>query len=352
MTTREHCFSTVARAACLALLLALATLTPAVQADPWVETLILFDPTVPETPESIRFDRFDNAYVTLALTGEIRKVAWTGTQSSLAFLPIGAPCGGLFPPPAALGLTFDQWDRLYVAVYACDPSQSGIWRVDPRHGASKLIASAPSSSILNGIDAHRGFIYAADTAAGVVWRVPVTGGDLELWADDPLLVPPPGTGAPGPNGIRVFRREVYVAVSGAGNVVAIPIEYGGAAGEARVHATLPPGQGCDEFAIDLLGRIYCTTDPANTLVRLDRDGTATVLLTAADGLDGPTSATFGRRGRNRRNLYLTNAAFPFYSTTFRPSLMRLRLRVPGAPSQPATARPKAPPPTLSPPPVH
>lgn len=38
------------------------------------ETLILFDPTAPpETPESIVFDRQDNAYITLSTTGEIRK---------------------------------------------------------------------------------------------------------------------------------------------------------------------------------------------------------------------------------------------------------------------------------------
>jgi hypothetical protein len=67
------------------------------------------------------------------------------------------------------------------------------------------------------------------------------------------------------------------------------------------------------------------------VVRLDPDGTVEVLLTAADGVDGSTSATFGRHGRNRKNLYITNAAFPFFTTAFTPSLMRLRLDVPGAP---------------------
>ncbi|MCP4659909.1 MAG: hypothetical protein GY856_31280 [bacterium] len=234
---REHSLSTLARTAFGGLLLALTILPPALRADPVVETLILFDPAVPETPESIRFDRFDNAYITLALTGEIRKVARDGTQSSLAFLPIGAPCGGFFPPPAALGLTFDRRDRLYVAVSACDPSNSGIWRVDKHDGTIELLANAPSSSLLNGIDAHRGFLYAADTSAGLVWRVPATGGTLEVWADDPLLKPPPGTGAPGPNGLRVFRGQIYVAVSATGNIIAIPIEWGGT---PRSRSTPPP----------------------------------------------------------------------------------------------------------------
>ena len=295
------------------------------------ETLILFDFAAGETPESIRFDRFDNAYITLALTGEIRKVARDGTQSTLAFLPIGTPCGGLFPPPAALGLTFDRRNRLYVNISACDPANSGIWKVDTSTGALEQLAVAPSNSTLNGLEYQAGFLYAADTNLGVVWRVPVGGGALELWSEDPLLQAPPVLFGPGPNGIRFFRGEIYVAVSNAGTVVAIPVEPGGSAGTGRVAATLPPGPGCDEFAFDVRGSIYCTTDPSNTVVRLDPDGTSEILLTADDGIDGSTSATFGRRGKNRKNLYITNAAFPFFTTTFRPSLMRLRLKVPGAP---------------------
>lgn len=47
-------------------------------------------------------------------------------------------------------------------------------------------------------------------------------------ADDSQLVAA-GPG-PGPNGLRVFRREVYVAVSPNGTVVAVPIEPDGSAG--------------------------------------------------------------------------------------------------------------------------
>ena len=309
----------------------LILLTPTLWAQT-AETLILFDPNVPETPESIRFDRFDNAYITLALTGEIRKVANDGTQSTLAVLPIGAPCGGMFPPPAILGLTFDfTGTHLYVNLFACDPANSGIWEVDPTTGAAGQIVQAPSGSLFNGLEYHQGHLYAADMTAGLVWRVPAEGGNLELWSNDPLLQEPPTVPGPGPNGIRHFRGEIYVAVSNTGKVIAIPFEPGGTAGAGRVHAVLPPGQGCDEFAFDVRGSIYCTTDPSNTVVRLDPDGTTETLLTAADGIDGSTSATFGRRGTNRKNLYITNAAFPFFTTTFRPSLMRLRLNVPGAP---------------------
>ena len=65
----------------LALGLALgAVVVPALEAAPpppvgTVETLLLFDPLLLETPESIVFDRSDNAYISLAFRGEIRKVA-------------------------------------------------------------------------------------------------------------------------------------------------------------------------------------------------------------------------------------------------------------------------------------
>ena len=296
------------------------------------ETLILFDPTPPpETPESIVFDRQDNAYITLSTTGEIRKIAPDLSQSSLTFLPIGAPCGPV--PTVALGLAIDRHDQLFVAVTACDPANSGIWHVDTEDGSIELLANAPSATVWNGIDVHKDFIYAADTFDGFVWQIPTDGGSPEIWADDPLLKRPPGAFFPGPNGLQFYKGDIYVANSSTGTIVAIPILQGGGAGDAFVHATLPFPQGCDEFTFDVLGRIYCTTDPFNTIVRLNRDGSSDILLTEADDLDGPTSVAFGRRGSNRRNLYITNAAFPIFTTTFRPSLMRLRLEVPGAPDE-------------------
>jgi sugar lactone lactonase YvrE len=293
-----------------------------------LETLILFDPQAGETPESIVFDRSDTAYISLAFRGEIRKVEppYTAAQP-LAFLPIGTCDPSI--PAVTLGLTIDRRDRLYVAVSSCDPANQGIWRVDTDDGSIELVAPAPAGTVINGIDIDNRYLYGADTFGGLIWRAPKEGGDLEIWSDDPLLDIPPGSPFPGPNGLKVFRREVLVANSSTGNIVAIPIQPNGTAGAAAVRGTLPAPQGGDEFAIDVHGSIYCTTDPFQTLVRLDPDGTTEILLTAADLLDGPTSAAFGRRGKNRKNLYITNGAFPIFGGV-RPSLMRLRLAVPGA----------------------
>lgn len=299
---------------------------------PRLEVLAAFNPVALETPESIAFDRDGNTYVSLALTGEIRKIAPNGTQSTFIQFPIGPPltlCGPFFN--AVTGITIDPHDdTLYASVVACDLATRGIWRVTP-DGSADLLANLPLASIPNGIELRRGFLYVADSSLPRVWRVPADGGTAEVWIEDPLLAGDLASGLPGANGLKIFRNEVYVASSTQGLIVAIPIRPHGSAGTPRIHAVMPAGTGCDDFDFDVHGSIYCTTDPTNLLVRLDPDGTTEILLTAADGLDGPTAALFGRRGRDRFNLYITNAAFPFFSTTHQPSLMRLHLRTPGAP---------------------
>ncbi len=295
-----------------------------------VETIVLFDPMAGETPESIVFDRADRAYISLAFTGEISRVTTGGLRETLTFLPLGTPCDSPRPILVA-GLAIDRQDRLYAAANTCDTELNGIYKVSRQDGTIELLVPMPADVVANGIDVDREWLYIADTFGGRVWRASKFGGTPEVWSDDPLLARPPGAVFPGPNGVRLFRRELYVANSSSGDIVAIPIRYDGSAGTGRVHATLPAGQGCDEFVFDVRGSIYCTTDPFNTIVRLDPDGSSEILLTGDDLLDGPTSVAFGRRGTNRRNLYITNAAFPFFTTTFRPSLMRLRLAVPGAP---------------------
>src|SRR5262245_14091460 len=80
-----------------------------------VVTVAQFNAAALETPESIAIDRANNKYVSLALTGEIRKIAPDGSQSTFVALPLGAPpltfCGSFFA--GLTGLTFDQNENLY-----------------------------------------------------------------------------------------------------------------------------------------------------------------------------------------------------------------------------------------------
>ena len=297
-----------------------------------LETVALFNPAAFETPESIQIDRRGNIYISMALTGEIRKIAPNGTQSSLAFLPIRPdvqPCGNSLGFPIMGGIALDHQGNVYVSVNSCNLPDLGIWKVT-QQGQASLLTKLPANASPNGIAHREGWLYVADTVRGLVWRIHSDGTSLpEVWTADPLLTPIPLPLTPGPNGLQVFRDEVYVAVSDRAHIVAFPILEDGAAGTGRVHAS---GIGLDDFAFDVNGNLYGTTDPFNTVARVAPDGMVTTLLTASDGLDGPTAAAFGV-GDDRENLYITNAAFPFFPgpNPRRPSLMRLHIGIPGKP---------------------
>lgn len=316
----------------LTLLMCAALVSHASAFAPGVETIALFNPAAFETPESVQFDRHGNAYISMALTGEVRKIAPDGTQTSLAFLPVRPdvqPCGNGFGLPLLGGIALDHQGNIYASVTSCNLPDLGVWKVTPE-GQASLLARLPANAAPNGIAYHGGWLYVADTLRGEVWRIHSDGtGVPQVWTDSPLLTPVPLPLTPGPNGLQIFRDEVYVAVSDRAHVIAFPILADGSAGAGRIHVS---GIGLDDFAFDVKGNLYGTTDPFNTVVRVSPDGHIEVLLTAADGLDGPTAVAFGV-GADKKNLYITNAAFPFFPgpNPRRPSLMRYHVGIAGKP---------------------
>ena len=287
------------------------------------EVLASFDPAIGDTPESLVIDRDNNLYVSMALSGEIRKIDPEGNESTLAWLPIGGP----FDPTTFSGImgamAIDWADNIYVNVAATEPEDRGVWKVTP-DGDIELIGPLPMEAVPNGIALRFGTLYIADSSLdGKIWSVPKGGGTPQVWADHPLLEGDPAVPFPGPNGIQVFRGEVYVSNSNTAQIVAFPL-FG--SGSPRVVADV----GCDDFAFDMLANLYCGTDPFNTVLRISPEGEVDTIVDVDDGLDGPTAVLFGRFGADRFNLYIANAAFPFFSSDPDPSLMRVPLAVPGA----------------------
>jgi sugar lactone lactonase YvrE len=293
-----------------------------------VETVALFNASLLETPENIAIDHHNNKYVSLALTGEIRKIAPDGVQSTYAMLPLGAPpltfCGSFFA--GLTGITFDEHDNLYANLASCDPGSRGVWKIPSNGQPPARIAALSMQSLPNGIVHHRDWLYVADSVVGVIWRVADSGGTAEIWAGGQPLAQLPN-GLPGPNGLKLFEGELYVSNPSQSTVVAVRVRPDGSAGAARTHAT---GVFCDDFAFDVRGNLYCGTDPFNTIVRIAPDGQVETILTALDGLDGPTAVLFGHNDEGFE-LYITNAAFPFFQVPPPriPSLLRLHLDVHG-----------------------
>jgi sugar lactone lactonase YvrE len=311
------------------------TLVAACSSDTDVETVALFDSTVPETPESIQVDLQGIVYVSLARTGEIRKIdPDDGPQSTLAFLTAapGNVCPNRPGRATIAGIALDHEGNVYVGVIACDAKDHGIWKVTPG-GQQSLVANLPGNARPNGIAYHAGSLYVADSALARVWRVQAEGGSpAEIWTDDQFLQHPPSPPpVPGPNGLQIFHDEVYVSVSSRGHIVAFPIREDRSAGPGRVHVD---EIGVDDFAFDEKGNLYAMTNFAQTVERVTPDGRVEILLKLADGLDGPSSGAFGV-GRDNKNLYIANAAFPTAPpptpTPRRPSVMRLHVGIPGQP---------------------
>lgn len=207
----------------------------------------------------------------------------------------------------------------------------GIWRISPS-GNKTRIASLPLDVHPNGLALYRGHVYVTDHGAGRIYRAPKYGNGqpAELWlASELLAFVPNDFMAPGANGIQFYLRTAYVANSAQQTILAIDLDNDDAPVSIEVAHDFFPG--CDDMAIGLFGRIYCATNPFQTVVRVDPDGSQHILFTAADGLDGPTALTFGRLF-DSFSLYIANAAFPFFpGTGHGPSVLVTEVDVPGYP---------------------
>jgi sugar lactone lactonase YvrE len=273
------------------------------------DLVMSFDPAAGEFPEGIAVDHDGVMYVSLAVTGEIRRFGPDGGASTFhAFDPGTAGLG-------ILGLAADKRGTIYAAVPSNAPDAHGVWAISSDGVAARLPGSE-SIIFPNGITRdRRGTLYVTDSIGAAIWRIPA-GGTAERWLQHPSLA---GTGtlngpsAPiGANGIAYDRSRLLVANTELKQVVEVPIEPTGDPGTPRVLHTFSGELAfLDGLAVDVAGNAYVLVAGLNQLVQLDRAGAATVLATnAEDDLNVPTSLAFGTRGQAMRTLYLTNFSLP------------------------------------------
>src|SRR5215831_20981161 len=110
-----------------------------------VTSVVAFAP--PDFPESITIAKTGDMYVSMYATGEIRKIATDGTQSTLAVL--GSGPASPFPGRRLAGLTVDARGDVYAALNDV-PSTRGVWRI-ARDGNATLFAALPSTAGPNGL---------------------------------------------------------------------------------------------------------------------------------------------------------------------------------------------------------
>lgn len=203
-----------------------------------------------------------------------------------------------------------------IATVQQDPGSFSVWEVDFNRGGKcekvKEINRLPDSSFLNGmatLDGKKKTVLISDSGLGVVWRLDTRTGEHTVVLEDDTLKPIAGVFPEvGINGLRVFQDYVYFVNSQKQTLNRVRIDL--STGEARgPYETITTGLPGDDFAISADGVAYVTTNAANGVIRVAKDGNQTV---AAGGFNstevaGPTSAAFGRTKKDKDVVYVVTS---------------------------------------------
>ncbi|MET8403612.1 hypothetical protein [Streptomyces sp900116325] len=260
-----------------------------------------------QRPENITLEPGGGVDVTFAYSRQVARISPNGRVRILATLP-EPPAGAITPALSSpfLGGIVRAHDGTLYFLYATGSSDlTGLWRLRPG-GTPKRIAALPAEGLPNGLalDEKNGLLYAADSVLGTVWRVPATGGRPTAWATAPELAP---AGFLGANGIKIHKGAAWLSNLDKGTVLRIPIVGHGAAGPVDTRATGLVN--IDDFAFTGGGNSLLAAINADNEVALVRpDGSHTVVLTGADGLENPTSlAVRGNTAYIASGAYFTNS---------------------------------------------
>ncbi|MFF0389955.1 hypothetical protein ACFYS8_14890 [Kitasatospora sp. NPDC004615] len=279
-----------------------------------------FDAAAGQTVENIALEPDGSADVTFSVSHQIAHVDLDGRTRILATLPT-PPDGGVHTPafgqPIATGIARGNDGTLYVLYAAGSADMTGVWRLTPGSSAPEHLVSLPADSLPNGmaLDRRTGTLYIADSNLSTIWTVPAAGGTATRWATAPEFAPT--VDDLGANGLKVHGGAVWVTNISYGTIMRVPIGRGGRAGAVETRATgLGP---VDDF--DFTGEgdqiLAAIVEGPSQVILVNPDGTHSTVLTAADGLQNPTSIAV--RGRTA---YIGSAA---YSTGTDPNLIRARL---------------------------
>lgn len=306
----------------LAVVAAAAAVVPTVSASavtaPLSDARIVahFDLAAGQQPENITLEPDGSADLSFTTAHEIARVSRDGAVRIVAVLPEPAD-GGVHTPlvgsARTFGITRTPDGTLFVLYNTGGADLTGVWRVRPG-GTPHRIAALPADGLANGmaLDPVSGELYIADSVHGIVWRVPITGGTPVAWASGGSLTSNGGFAA---NGVKVHNGAVWVSNTMRGLLLRIPVERGGMAGPMQTKAMIA---GIDDFVFPSAGdTVLAALNGASEVALVRPDGSQTIVLTNADGLENPTSMAV--RGDT---VYVASAA---YSTQHDPNLLLAHL---------------------------
>ena len=231
-------------------------------------------------PESITATPDGALFVSSLATGDIVRFAPASSTPTTFVTKVNVGTAGVMADP----------DRNLLWACAVDLSfetASELRAFDLHTGALEASFPIPDGGLCADIALARGHVYVTDTLGGRILRLSrVHGGTLEVWSDDAQLTSDTFLKI---NGIAFDGRgTLYTTNYSTGELFAVPIEPGGAAGQA-VHILLDKPMTNPDGLRWRDGYLY-VADNVTGLSRIDpRTGTRTPL----DGsLDQPSSLVF------------------------------------------------------------
>ena len=213
--------------------------------------------------------------------------------------------------PHMLGLEFNP---LTGALWVLDFGAGNVLRVDPKTGASSVLAGPIAGSALNALTFDElGNGYVSDSFNGVIWKIPSSGGSPVPWSSDPLLGPGTGLTPPfGANGVEFNndRTILFVANTAFHQIIQIPVNSDGRAGTPSIFVSginAPDG-----IRIDRHDNIWICANQEDEIVVIDKTGKVIAKLGEFGGIDEdgivrgflfPASLAFSKDGST---LYVSN----------------------------------------------
>lgn len=272
-----------------------------------VEVVESYDASLGQLPEGVAVAPHGDIYVTLAGTGELRRIDHLTREGEvLTTFDIG---GGFL-----LGMAFDG-DDLYVVDASFDPATCGVYKVEPDGSKARVVAFSGSEFPNDLTFDTAGNMFITESIAGAVWRVPAGSTTRELFAQDPLLqgdvdvspVPFPI----GANGIAYDDEAGTVLVANSQVPAIVEIEdHSGTAGAISVLSAGEGLRGADGLAIDKSGDVLVVANFSSTVQVVDRaTGVPTVIADGDDGLVFPSTLAFGQFGPDKHSVFIANFGF-------------------------------------------
>ncbi len=293
-----------------------------------VTTLTTFDRSQGQLPESIATDKTGNIYVSFALAHTVEQITPSGSASTFAVLPAGAPL---------LGVTTDPEGNVYALLNASSPANKGVWRITP-DGTQTLLANFPTAGLLNALAFDdRGNLYVTDSFTASIYRI-AKDGTASVWLNDPTDLGGIATnacgsfpaGPLGANGIAFNHGGLYVLNTTQGMIVRIPVNPDGSPGAPAVFAGPTCSLwGADGQAFDNGRNLYVAVNIQNKVVRIDASGTITTVLSGSPPFFTPTAIAFGTTGGTQKTMFITNATLFLPLAT--PGIVTMNGTAPGQP---------------------